>query len=571
VSTFLEERRIQNRRAVRAGHPSISEFVVSEPRLEWQDVLLSFAPVAKRTSRAKSRLTASRLPLILLLQAALTWRLNDVVNDDEALYIHVGHVVIAHLLHEGVANSALLSGYGSYLSGAPNMYPVVAAVLDSIGGLVLARFFSLCCMLAATVCVYKMGRHLFNENVGLLASLVFVMGGSVQFIGKLATYDAACLVLIALATALATTKRSIVTAPIIGTLLAVASATKYTALAVAPFVLLITFLTALTAEGRHWRRNFPKALLRGFVATLVFAGLLLVGYHLWGSGISAGVKFTTTSRKALDPAPLRVLLDTLLEDIGLTWGLAIGGILLILRRRAWDKVLLMLVMLGAGSVIQVSMLRIHELTSLDKHTYFTGFFCAVPAALALSWALSKRGRTTLAVLAVIWLLLIDGMWRSKIQYSWPSSIMTPISEINRLDLPGQYFSFDSDTGQFYTQNNPGIYWYPSASAYALFAGGNEPVIAMEQSHRFTGFLFQTTNLNAQNLVELHVLDRLLASDPYYNETSVNRVSPYTKGVWQLWIHYPPTGHGPNLSGRLVNVRQIASAYRTAASAARGFE
>ena len=219
-----------------------------------------------------------------------------------------------------------------------------------------------------------------------------------------------------------------------------------------PFVLLITFLTTLTAEGRSWRRNFPRALLRGVAATFVFAGLLLVGYHLWGSGISAGVKFTTTGRKALDPTPTYTsCLTSLLEDIGLTWGLAIGGILLMLRRRAWDKVLLMLVMLGAGSVIQVSMLRIHELTSLDKHTYFTGFFCAVPAAVALNWALSKRGRTALAAFAVIWLLLIDGMWRSKIQYSWPSSIMKPISEINQLNLPGQYFSFDSDTAQFYTQ------------------------------------------------------------------------------------------------------------------------
>ena len=87
-------------------------------------------------------------------------------------------------------------------------------------------FFSLCCMLTATVCVYKIGRHLFNENVALLASLVFALAGSVQFIGKLATYDAPCLVLVALATTLAVTKRSIAIAPIIGVLLAAASVTS---------------------------------------------------------------------------------------------------------------------------------------------------------------------------------------------------------------------------------------------------------------------------------------------------------------------------------------------------------
>ena len=179
--------------------------VLERPRLEWQDVLLSFTPPAARTRQAKDRLAAFRLPLILLLQAVLTWRLTDIVSDDEALYIHGGQVAIAYLLHGGAGNAALLRFDGSFFSGAPNAYPVLAAGLDAAGGLNLVRFFSLCCMLTATVCVYKIGRHLFNENVALLASLVFALTGSVQFVGKLATYDAPCLVLVALATTLAIT------------------------------------------------------------------------------------------------------------------------------------------------------------------------------------------------------------------------------------------------------------------------------------------------------------------------------------------------------------------------------
>jgi hypothetical protein len=482
--------------------------------------------------------------LILVLQAALTWRLTDIVNDDEALYIHGGHVVIAHLFHGGAANVSLLSGYGAYFSGAPNAYPVVAAALDSAGGLILVRFFSLCCMLTASVCVYKIGRHLFNENVGLLASLVFALTGSVQFVGKLGTYDAPCLVLVALATTLAITSRSITGAAIIGALLAGAVVTKYAGLALAPFVLLMTFLTALTAGGRPWRRNFPQAILRGGVASLVFAGLLFGGYHLWGSGISIGVKFTTTGRMALEPTKAYILLESLFYDIGLTFALAIGGILLILRRHAWDKVMLMAVMLAAGSVIQASSLRIHEFVSLDKHTAFSGLFCAVPAAVALNWALSKRGRTTLAAAAIIWLLLIDGMWRSKMQYSWPASVLTPIKSIQTLNIPGQYFSFDSDAGEFYTRSDSGIDWYPAAEAYSIFGQGLQQVIQTEKSHEFTGFLFQTTNLSAQNQSELRVLDQLLASDHYYFETATYKVSAYSTAVWQLWIHYPVGYHGP---------------------------
>lgn len=516
----------------------MSEFTGTRSRLEWQEILLSFAPPVKRTRQAKDRLTAYRLPMILILQAALTWRLNDIVSNDEALYLHGGHVVIAHLFHGGAGNAALLRLYGSFFSGAPNAYPVVEAALDSVGGLLLVRLFSLLLMLIANVCVYRIGRHLFTENVALLASLVFALTGSVQYIGKYATYDAPCLALVAAAAAIAITKRSLASASIIGTLLALAVVTKYAGLALVPFVLVMTFLTIPTAEGHPWRSGFLHAGLRGAIATLVFAGLLVGGYRLWGSGIAYGAKFTTTGRQALDPTATSYLIESLLFDIGLAYALAIGGILLMLRRRIWDKTMLMMVMLGAGSVIQASSVRIHEFTSLDKHTAFSGLFCAVPAAVALDWALSKRGRTTLGALAVIWLLLIDGMWRSNLQYSWPSSIMAPINEIKALNITGQYFSFDAETGEYYTQGDAEIDWYPAAEAYSIFGQGLSKVIETEKSHEFTGFLFQPTDLSGQNISELHVLDRLLASDPYYNETSIFRVSPYTKAVWQLWIHYP---------------------------------
>jgi hypothetical protein len=506
--------------------------------VEWEDIVLSFVPPAQRTARAKERLAAYRLPLILILQAALTWRLNDIVNDDEALYIHGGHVAIDHLLHGGAANAALLHLYGNYFSGAPNAYPVVAAALDSAGSLVMVRLFSLTCMLVASICVYKIGRHLFTEEVGLFASLVFALAGSVQFIGKLSTYDAPCLVLLALAAMVAITGRSIASGVVIGICLALAPVTKYAGLAIVPFVLVITFLASLTAADQAWRQNFLRAVTRISVATVVLIGLLIAGYHLWGSGIAVGVKFTTTGRHALQPSSTSFLLRSLLYDIGITYVLAIGGILLMLRRRLWNRAMLMVVMLCAGSVIQASSVRIHEFVSLDKHTAFTALFCAVPAAVALDWARSKRGRGVLTVVAVAWMLLLDGMWRSNLQYSWPSSIMEPINEIKALNISGEYFSFDADAGQYYTQGEPGIDWYSAAEAYSIFGQGLPQVLAAEKSHEFTAFLFQTTNLSAQNLSELHALQRTLASDPYYFKTSTFPVSPYTKAVWQLWIHYP---------------------------------
>ena len=87
---------------------------------------------------------------------------------------------------------------------------------------------------------------------------------------------------------------------------------------------------------------------------------------------------------------------------------------------------------------------------------------------------------------------------------------------------------------------------PAAQANSIFGQGLPEVIEAEKSHEFTGFLFRTANLSAQSLSEVHVLDRLLASDPYYFETGTYRVNSYTKAVWQLWIHYPIGYHGPNL-------------------------
>src|ERR1700722_12629776 len=188
----------------------------TKSRLGWQDIVLSFLPPEKRTTRAKKKLLEFRFPLILIVQAVLTWRLNDIASNDEALYIHGGHVAIAYLLHGGAGNAALARFYGTFFSGAPDAYPVVEAALDSVGGLLLVRLFSLFLMLIATVCVYRTGRYLFSEHVGLVASLVFVLTGSVQYIGKYATYDAPCVALLAMATAVAITKRSVPSAVVVG-------------------------------------------------------------------------------------------------------------------------------------------------------------------------------------------------------------------------------------------------------------------------------------------------------------------------------------------------------------------
>ena len=97
------------------------------------------------------------LILVLILQAALSARLlrADTAFEDEAAYLWAGHLEWANLLH-----GTPLPQFPSYFSGAPVIYPPLAALADSVGGLVAARLLSLVFMLGATTLLYFTARRL---------------------------------------------------------------------------------------------------------------------------------------------------------------------------------------------------------------------------------------------------------------------------------------------------------------------------------------------------------------------------------------------------------------------------
>ena len=137
------------------------------------------------------------LPVIWAAQLALALRpgLNRNAFEDEGLYVYMGHRVIAHLLH----GSPLPEVPGSYFSGAPSFYPVLAAMADSVGGLAAARGVSLLFALVATGAVYLIGERLYGRTAGLLGAAAFVLCGSVIFQSHLAVYDSTTMAFGALA------------------------------------------------------------------------------------------------------------------------------------------------------------------------------------------------------------------------------------------------------------------------------------------------------------------------------------------------------------------------------------
>src|SRR6266699_7042267 len=146
--------------------------------------------------RLLTGVTLSRwsLPLILAFQALLSWTLlQNTAFQDEALYVYAGRQIWQHWL----VGLPLLENYSYFFSGYPYVYPLIGGALDMVGGLELARSFSLACMLVTTACGYYVTKQLFDEKSAVFAALLFVCQGPVLFLTRLATFDALCLCLVA--------------------------------------------------------------------------------------------------------------------------------------------------------------------------------------------------------------------------------------------------------------------------------------------------------------------------------------------------------------------------------------
>src|SRR6266567_2765124 len=126
------------------------------------------------------------LPLILTFQALLSWiLLQNTDFQDEALYVYAGR----QIWQQWLGGAPFLDHYSYYFSGYPYVYPIIGGGLDLLGGLELARSFSLVCMLIVTACGYYVTKKLFNQESAIFAAIFFVCQGPVLFLSRLATFD----------------------------------------------------------------------------------------------------------------------------------------------------------------------------------------------------------------------------------------------------------------------------------------------------------------------------------------------------------------------------------------------
>jgi hypothetical protein len=358
------------------------------------------APAPVRPAVVTARPAAVRgwvqwIPLLIILsgQALLTARLIHVstASGDEGRYIYAGHQLIHEIFHGGGSPY-----YETYFSGAPVIYPVLAAMADHVGGIVAVRLMSMSFMLTATGLLYGAGKRLFGFWPGVAAAGLFAGLGLTEDLGALATHDALALMLTAVAAycAVRTSEddshpsRWLILVPV--TLL-LANAAKYATLVFDPVVIGIAALQVLP-EG--WRRVLTRFVALG-VTTVVALGLAA---FLAGRAYINGFLFSTLDRKggswavfsAVRVAPRTIVGDTV-EWVGLV--LLLGGLAFLLsltiredRRRCG---LLLGLLVFAGLLVTIESLHLHTVESMRKHddigVWFTcmaaGYLLARPSAL----------------------------------------------------------------------------------------------------------------------------------------------------------------------------------------------
>jgi hypothetical protein len=344
---------------------------------------------------SSSAIAAIPLLAILTVQAALDVRVLRVspITGDEATYIYAGRQIIHEFLHGGGSPY-----YETYLSGAPDLYPVLAAALNRLGGLALVRGASLSCMLGVTALLSAVTKRMFGYWPSVAAAALFTALGITRGLGVLATFDALSLLLLALAAYCAVragtdqagcagTGRAgwLIAVPL---LLLTANAVKYASLLFDPVVI---GLAALQLQDRSWRRIGQRtSALGGTTALLIGTAILLAGHSYL-----TGIWYTTLGRcsgtcglaygwSVAEPTQILSYSWSLIGVV-ILFGFAALVVAVAVDRNGSQLALLAL-LATAGTLVTVENMRLHSPTALSKHDDFGAWFTCIAAGYALARA-----------------------------------------------------------------------------------------------------------------------------------------------------------------------------------------
>jgi 4-amino-4-deoxy-L-arabinose transferase-like glycosyltransferase len=483
------------------------------------------------------------LLVILCMQAALSFRLQNTAFEDEALYLYAGRMEAAHLLY----GTQLYGGFAGYFSGAPVLYPVLAAFADAAGGLAAARAVSLVAMLTVTALLYSLTRRLFNERVGLCAALVFAVTEPVLFLGHLATYDAPALCLLAFAAWIAVRTAAfrwpvyLLAAPVV----ALAVATKYAALLFVPTIVLLPALAGWPSRGR-------RVLARPILLAVAIAGILATALHIAGPVYLKGVEFTTLSRFKGTTTAMTLLRDCV------SWGavpfaLAVtGAVAYVIRPRTevgeqiaraggrWRRAALGVVLTGTALLAPAEQIRLHTETSLAKHIGFGLFFAAPMAGFGLARIIGEHFRRAQVGIAVWGVALVFGLVQASIQFGWPNSAVF-VRDLSSYLRPGAHYLVEvPEVPTYYLMARADAQPYQFTSTYVISytdsqgqtLTGNAGFVAAIRDGYFRVIAYNGVTTPATDAVIAHALQ---VSSSYRLAKVVLSDSSYGRIPYYIWV------------------------------------
>ena len=374
---------------------------------------------------------------------------------DEATYLYVGHVELAHWL-----TGSSVPAYPTYLSGAPVIYPPLAALANDVGGLAAARILSLCFMLGGTSLLWGMTSRLADRRSAFFAAAIFAALGPTQYLGAFATYDAMALFLMTAAAWCVVAARDRADSTLLvlagAALLALANATKY---ATGLFDPVIIGLAALSVAAK---RGIKPGMGRAGYVAVTSTGILAILLAVGGPFYVTGVLSTTLARATGGSSPLMVLIDAA-KWIGPACLLAALAVAMVaLAHHDRFQLTTFALLAAAGLLAPVNQARIHTTTSLSKHVDFGAWFAAAAAGYLVAH-LSRIGQrkafnavtAVLATGAVILPIGYIGRAQAGDFYQvWPdSSKVTGILRSLTHSHPGNYLAADYDVAAYYLENS----------------------------------------------------------------------------------------------------------------------
>jgi hypothetical protein len=486
---------------------------------------------------------------VLVVQAILSIRLvgADTAFLDEATYLWAGHLEWAHWLH-----NAPIPPFPSYFSGAPVIYPPLAAAADSVGGLTAARLLSLIFMLGATVLLWSAARRLFGRQAAFFAAALFAILSPTLHLGAFATYDAMSVFLISLAAWLVIragarpgTTRLLILA---GVVLALANAAAYSSTLFDVIVIVAAFLMAAPELGVRTAATRCLTVLT-VAAVLLGAGLLIGGSIYW-----RGVRATTLQRTPGAASPLTVLGDAWLWT-GIIVAVALCGVVISwVRREGRWSVLLLAVLTVAALIGPLEQANLHTAASLDKHVGLGAWFAAIAAGYAVDKLIAAVpvGQTQTitcgaCVVALALPLSLGASQSRTFSTDWPNSasfiaILRPLVEhgnghllVEDPEIAEYYLGAESQWERWSSTRNIVLPSGASSGGPSSAAGVLGPGNAGTYGTKIIDDYF---SLVALNFADTTPLDHKIAADVEANHRYTRiQVVPYgangTYVIWQL--------------------------------------